>query len=122
MGYRIKQRPNVTGFRLKTIMELYFKDLISNDASLEKLVDDLSLVVHGADDFAKAVGVTLSEESRREVTSRLDRLKDRCRKLKGEAIAQARAADKVLRDYPYSFAGIAFVVGLVVGTRFGPRE
>jgi len=31
-------------------MELYYKDLISEDASLEKLVDDLMLVVQGAND------------------------------------------------------------------------
>ena len=42
-------------------MEVYFKQLISKDASLDKLVDDLERVVQGADDFAKSLGDKLAE-------------------------------------------------------------
>ena len=37
-------------------MEVYFKELISKDSSLDKLVDDLERVVQGADDLAKSIG------------------------------------------------------------------
>jgi uncharacterized protein YjbJ (UPF0337 family) len=59
-------------------MELYFKDLISKEASLEKLVDDLSLIVQGADDYAKAIGANVPEHTRDEVTGRLNDLKQSC--------------------------------------------
>lgn len=100
------------------IMELYFKDLISEDASLEKLVDDLALVVQGADDFAKAVGMNLPEESRKEVATRLENLKRNFQRLKGQAMASARATDKVLRENTYPFVGIALIVGLLLGAKF----
>ena len=41
-------------------MELYYRDLISKDASLEKLVDNLMLVVQGAEEFAEATGVYIA--------------------------------------------------------------
>ena len=50
-------------------MELYYKDLISEEASLERLVDDLMLVVQGADQFADASGA-LSGPKKEEIRSR----------------------------------------------------
>src|ERR1044071_7290710 len=79
-------------------MELYYKDLISEDASLEKLVDDLMLVVQGAEEFAQAAGANLSGERKLEITSRLARLKEACRNVKEHTRATALAADKVLRQ------------------------
>lgn len=96
-------------------MELYFKDLISKEASLEKLVDDLARVVQGADDIAKAVGQNLSEESREEVATRLDRLKASCRRLAEQAVSGGRATDRLVRRHPYSSLGIVFAAGLLVG-------
>jgi ElaB/YqjD/DUF883 family membrane-anchored ribosome-binding protein len=103
-------------------MELYFKDLISKDASLEKLVDDLTLLVHGADDYAKAVGEHLPEESRREIASRLDRLKNNCRQIKQQMVSGARATDKLVRRNPYSAFMIALVAGVVLGLQFCRRK
>ena len=51
-------------------MEVYYKDFISEETSLEKLVDDLARVVQGADELAQASGVHLPEEKRREITTR----------------------------------------------------
>ena len=96
-------------------MELYYKDLISKEASLEKLVDDLMLVVQGAEEFAEAAGATLSSQSKEEITTRLMRLKEGCRRIKKQTITTAVAADKVLREYPYHFFGVAFGLGLLVG-------
>jgi len=96
-------------------MELYYKDLISEDASLEKLVDDLMLVVQGAEEFAQAAGATLSGERKQEITTRLARLKAACRSVREQTKATALAADKILRQYPYSSLGFAFALGLLAG-------
>jgi ElaB/YqjD/DUF883 family membrane-anchored ribosome-binding protein len=99
-------------------MELYYKDLISEDASLERLVDDLMLVVQGANDFAEAAGANLTQIKREEIHSRLQRLKESCRRIKEQAVARAVATDKIVRDHPYSSLGFAFACGLVTGTLF----
>jgi ElaB/YqjD/DUF883 family membrane-anchored ribosome-binding protein len=96
-------------------MELYYRDLISEDASLEKLVDNLMLVVQGAEEFAEATGAGLGKQQREELTSRLERLKEGCRHVQLQARATALAVDKVIRQYPYSSAGLAFGVGLFGG-------
>jgi ElaB/YqjD/DUF883 family membrane-anchored ribosome-binding protein len=95
-------------------MELYYRDLISEDASLEKLVDDLLMVVQGADEFAQAAGAALPEH-KSEITSRLERLKEGCAAVRQHALKSALATDKLLREYPYSFAGFAFAIGLLAG-------
>jgi ElaB protein len=100
-------------------MELYFKDLISDDASLEKLVDDLAI---GADHFAQSVGAGISEQSRREVANCLDRLKESCDRLKENAIAGAHATDKIVRENPYWSLGIVAAAALVVGWKLGGRK
>ncbi|HLP75552.1 MAG TPA: hypothetical protein VK327_01430 [Candidatus Paceibacterota bacterium] len=96
-------------------MEVYFKDLISEDASLEKLVDDLSRVVQGADDYARTIGVNVSSQAREEVEGQLHSLKQRCQHLKQQAMAGARATDKLLRAHPYTALGIIFGLGLFAG-------
>lgn len=96
-------------------MELYYKNLISKEASLEKLVDDLMLVVQGASELAEAVGANLGPESHREITTRLQRLKAGCGVVKDHAQRSALAVDKVMHQYPYYAAGLAFSAGLVVG-------
>ena len=97
-------------------MELYYKDLISEDASLERLVDDLMLVVQGANEFAEAAGASLPQINQEEIHTRLQRLKENCRRIKEQAVAGAVATDKVLRNHPYSSLGLAFACGLLAGT------
>jgi len=92
-------------------MEVYYKDLISKDATLEKLVDDLLQVVQGADELAQAS----PEHCKEEITSRLQRLKEGCNRVRQQAIDSAQATDKVLREYPYWVAGAAFGLGLIAG-------
>lgn len=100
-------------------MEVYYKDLISEDASLEELVDDLMRVVQGADEFAQASGASLDASAKAEITSRLQRLKERCRRIEQQAVTGAKAADRVLRQYPFSAAGLAFGIGLLIGVLAG---
>jgi ElaB/YqjD/DUF883 family membrane-anchored ribosome-binding protein len=97
----------------RTGMELYYKDLISEEASLEKLVDDLMRVVQGADALVEAAGAKLAPERRAEIATRLGRLKESCRRVKRQAIRSALATDKLVHRYPYSFLGFAFALGLL---------
>ena len=100
-------------------MEVYFKDLISKEASLDKLVDDLA---QEADDFAQTIGAGMSEESRREVAHRADRLKQSCRRLKENAVAGVQATDRLVRRNPYASLGLAAVLGLLVALKWCPRN
>ena len=103
-------------------MELYYKDLISEEASLEKLVDDLMLLVQGADEFAQAAGVTLGPQPKAEITTRLERLRESCRRVKHQAIVGARATDKLLRQHPYSSLGLVFAAGVLAGMLLNDRR
>jgi ElaB/YqjD/DUF883 family membrane-anchored ribosome-binding protein len=96
-------------------MELYYKDLISEDASVEKLVDELLLVVQGAEGVAEIAGAALEPEQKHELAGRLQRIKAACGQIKAHARSSAIAADKVLREYPYSSVGFAFAFGLMAG-------
>ena len=104
------------------VMELYYKDLISKESSLEKLVDDLMLVVQGADQFAQAAGTELAELEKHEITSRLQQLKAGAQRLRQHAVDGAAVADKLMRRYPYSTAGVAFAAGLIVAGIFCRRR
>ena len=96
-------------------MEVYYKDLISEEASLEKLVDDLMRVVQGATEFADAAGLNLPPQPRAELTTRREHLRQSCRTLKEQVVASARATDRLMRRYPYSAVGFGFSVGLLIG-------
>lgn len=97
-------------------MELYYKDLISKDASLEKLVDDLTWVVQGAEEVAAAAAAGgLDGPRKEELASRVQRLKETCRRIQEQTTAGARATDKLLRANPYLFATAAFAVGALTG-------
>jgi ElaB/YqjD/DUF883 family membrane-anchored ribosome-binding protein len=103
-------------------MELYYKDLISEDASLDKLVDDLMLVVQGADDLVQAAALNLPARPAAELASRLQRLKANCQRVKKRALTSALATDKLLRRYPYSALGLAFGVGILAATLINRRR
>lgn len=98
-------------------MEIYFKELISREASLEKLVDDMALVMQGADEYARAAGATAHGELKNQMDTRLQRLREGCRQLRARAGATARATDRAVHQYPYAFMGAAFLVGVVFGRR-----
>ena len=94
----------------EAVMELYYKDLISEEESLDRLVDDLMLVVQGVDEFAEKTR-QLGGPEKDEIWSRLQRLKAHCLQLKDHAVATAHATDKALRHHPYSSLGLAFGLG-----------
>jgi ElaB/YqjD/DUF883 family membrane-anchored ribosome-binding protein len=94
-------------------MEVYFKELISKETSLDKIVDDLERVVQGADDLAKSLGTKLAE--RPELAERVEQLKKTCRRINENIVEGAQATDRFVRRNPYSFVGAAALLGLWVG-------
>lgn len=92
-------------------MEVYYKDLISKEATLEDLVDNLALVVQGADELAESMGEGILEEHKAEIATRLQRLKWRCRNIRQQAINSAFETDKLVHEYPYSSIGLALAAG-----------
>ena len=96
-------------------MEVYYKDLISDSEAVEKLVDDLALLVHGAEALAEADGVELTGDGEKELSQRLELLRSGYRRIHQQTLAGARATDRFLRDHPYSTIGCAFAMGLLAG-------
>ena len=94
-------------------MELYYKDLISEEASLDKLVDDLMLVVQGASELAEAAESQLTPEHSAEIHTKLETIKEACNRIKQHAVSGVRATDKLLKRYPYSSLGLAFGLGIL---------
>ena len=94
-------------------MELYYQGLTSDEASLEKLVEDLEQAVQGAN---------LPPEPRAEITSRLQRLKAGCAVLHNKAVAAGLATDRFVRKHPYSALALAFTVGIVAANLLSPRS
>ena len=54
-------------------------------------------------------------EARKRLAVALDRGKQAWGQVQDRAVAQARAADEVIRDHPYQSIGIAFGVGALLG-------
>jgi ElaB/YqjD/DUF883 family membrane-anchored ribosome-binding protein len=103
-------------------MELYYKNLISEEASLEKLVDDLMRVVQGVEELAQAAGADPEDIRTEELAGRLAFLKNSFQQLKERTVATARSADKVVRDHPYASLGWAFALGLLAAALLSRRR
>ncbi|HXT10417.1 MAG TPA: hypothetical protein VN873_02565 [Candidatus Angelobacter sp.] len=103
-------------------MEVYFKELISKETSLEKIVDDLERVVQGVDDLAKSIGVNDEEAPRSKIHDRLRRLKANCERLKAQIVARAQATDRLVRRNPYPFVAGAMLLGLFAGAKRRGRD
>jgi ElaB/YqjD/DUF883 family membrane-anchored ribosome-binding protein len=99
------------------VMEVYFKELISKDNCLEKLVEDLERVVQGADELAKSIGVNVAESPEHPVALRLLTLKERCEGMKQRILQRAGDTDRFVRKNPYPFLFMAGLLGMVVGVR-----
>ena len=96
-------------------MEVYFDNLTAENASLEKLAEDVTMLVQDAEALVQASGGKLSEESKAELESALQRVKTRGERIKQQALAGARATDRVIREYPYQSLGVVFAVGVLIG-------
>ena len=96
-------------------MEVFFKNLTSDEVSTEKLVEDLTNLVQDAERLVHATGSHITEASRRELMTSLERLKARAAAMKKQAVAGARATDRLIRNNPYRSLAFIFGVGMIVG-------
>jgi len=96
-------------------MEVYFKNLSSEEVSTEKLVEDLLMLVQDAEELVKATGANIADASKQELMTALERVKSRAEQMKARAVAGARATDRVIRDNPYRSLAVVFGVGMIAG-------
>ena len=96
-------------------MEVYFKNLTSEEISTEKLVEDLTTLVEDAEQLVRATSANIGEASRQELMTALQRLKARAHQVRARALASARATDRLIRDNPYRSLSIVFGLGMVAG-------
>ena len=96
-------------------MEVFFKNLTAENASLEQLAEDVSLLLDDAEALVQATGANLSAASKAELESALERVKTRGERIKQQALAGVRATDRIIRQYPYQSLGIVFGLGVLVG-------
>jgi ElaB/YqjD/DUF883 family membrane-anchored ribosome-binding protein len=88
------------------------------EGSTERLIKDLKTVVNSGEELLQSTVEDLSEGGqvmRERLAAALEVAKETSRKLQAQAIDSAKAADRMVREYPYQAVGIAFGVGLVVG-------
>jgi ElaB/YqjD/DUF883 family membrane-anchored ribosome-binding protein len=97
-------------------METYFNNLTAKEGTKEKLLQDLMTLVNDAEELVHIVGGQLAEKSKTELAAALDRLKAGCRQLESRAAVGARQADRVIREHPYQSIGVAFGLGLLLGS------
>jgi ElaB/YqjD/DUF883 family membrane-anchored ribosome-binding protein len=103
-------------------MEVYFKNLSSDEVTTEKLVEDLRILVQDAEQIINATAANIAEESKKELLGALDRLKARSEQIKARAVAGARATDRIIRNNPYRSLGLVFGAGLVLGMLINRRR
>jgi len=96
-------------------MEVFFNNLGSDESATDKLLHDLSLAEQGAEDLFEADGGNLAGQSKERFLTRVEKVKAACRSLQSKTVAGAKAADRAVHEHPYSVAGFAFGLGLVLG-------
>ena len=96
-------------------MEVYFDNLTAKNAPLDKLAEDVSLLVQDAEELIHATGAKLSPESQAELEDALERVKTLGERIKRQALASARATDRIIRQYPYHSLGTIFALGVLLG-------
>jgi ElaB/YqjD/DUF883 family membrane-anchored ribosome-binding protein len=88
------------------------------ERSTEKLLEDLKAVVADGEALLEAGAEDLSERgraARERLAAALEAAKETQHKLQERAVEGAKAADRMVREYPYQSMGIAFGVGMLIG-------
>ena len=92
--------------------------MITDAEHREEVMKDLKRIVRDSEellqDSAGAVGAK-AHELRQRLTHTLESAKATCSRLQERTQQKAKAADKVIRDYPYQSIGVAFGIGLLIG-------
>ena len=99
-------------------------EMPANEVSMRKLIQDFKVVLHDAEDLARATAGNLGEkvsEARAKLAASMASAKTSCQDLEEKAIAGAKATDRVIRSHPYESMGIAFGVGLLIGVLVGRK-
>ncbi len=86
--------------------------------SVQDLVEDTRALLAATADVA---GDQVAA-ARERVASALEAAKDTYAEAQKNAVAGAKAADKVIRDHPYHAIGIAFGLGTLIGLLISRRD
>lgn len=100
------------------------RNIMTNEANMEKLVTDLKVLSHDAEAVLQATAGQAGEKMadlRARLATTLESAKATYRRLEGKTIAGAKVADKTIREHPYESIGVAFGVGLLIGVLVGRR-
>lgn len=87
-------------------------------ASTEKIVNDLKVVAHDAEELIRATASEVSErarDARAQLTIALETAKQTCQRWEEKARDGATATGKVVHQHPYQSIGVAFAIGLLLG-------
>ena len=79
--------------------------------NVANLAEDAQALLAATADVAEAQVV----EARKRLSAALERGKKAWGQVQDYSVAQAKAADEVIRDHPYQSIGIAFGVGALLG-------
>lgn len=116
---KLRKAHSMVGARLHPeedqTMEVYFENLTDENASLNQLAEDVSVLLQEAETLIQASSANLSKESKAQLESALARMKAKGERIKQQALSGARATDRVIRKYPYQSLGVVFGLGLIVG-------
>jgi len=96
----------------------------TTDVTLRKLVDDFKVVCQDAEALARVTAGDLGDkvrEARTRLNSSLESARHNFEHLQAQAAEKAKQADEVIRTHPYESVGIAFGVGVLLGTVLGRR-
>jgi ElaB/YqjD/DUF883 family membrane-anchored ribosome-binding protein len=94
------------------------------EQSTEKLLQDLRAVVQDGEELLRAGAQDLSERgvaARERLAAALEVAQETRKKLEQRAAAGARAADRMIHEYPYQSVGVAFGVGMLLGILLNRR-
>jgi len=108
-------------------METHFATMVPNDERVtrQKLMSDLKVVLHDAEELMKATAGDLGEkarEARAKLGATVEAAKANYQRIEQKTIAGAKAADRVIRDNPYRSIGLAFGIGLLVGVLVNRKD
>ena len=90
----------------------------ATEASTEKLIADLKIVAHDAEELLRAGAGEVGEKAREaqaRLSDALESARASVRRLQQKTVAGVKATDRVVREHPYQSMGIAFGVGVLIG-------
>jgi ElaB/YqjD/DUF883 family membrane-anchored ribosome-binding protein len=88
------------------------------EVTVAKLAQDFKVVIRDAEALMRATAGDLGEkarEARNRLATSLESAQAGFSRVEDQAIASAKATDKVIREHPYESIGVAFGLGLLIG-------